>query len=284
MAQTCAYSLSGGAEPVLIGCDETSTFATIIREVFDQISGQHPGFEKKITEKGLSFSRFGLGGEGKWTLEEGRPTDPNSVNEAVRLVRFIAESLGIRLVVVVDEFDLIALASEQRVFTNFLKQVSDQHVDAVIIVCGIGDSVEALMDAHGSADRYFHTVGLKQLPWEARFEIAEIAAATLGINIDRDTVIRIARISGGFPHYVLFICEKLFWRVYEARNDGNVTPALFGSAMHDAAAAMDMKLRKPYEDATQKYRDDYETVLLAVPDGHELRRRSSDYLNPMNAS
>jgi hypothetical protein len=77
LAQTCAYSLSGGAEPVLIGCDETSTFATIIREVFDQISGQHPGFEKKITEKGLSFSRFGLGGEGKWTLEEGRPTDPN---------------------------------------------------------------------------------------------------------------------------------------------------------------------------------------------------------------
>lgn len=70
--------------------------------------------------------------------------------------------------------------------------------------------MEALMDAHGSADRYFHTVGLKQLPWEARFEIAEIAAATLGINIDRDTVIRIARISGGFPHYVLLFARNSF--------------------------------------------------------------------------
>ena len=276
LAQTCAYSLADSEEAVLIGCDGTSTFATIIREVFDQLNGRSPVFEKKIIEKGLSFTKFGLGGGGNWTLEEGRTTDPSSVNEAVRLVRFIAEYLKKRLVVVVDEFDLIKDREEQVIFTNFLKQISDQHVSATFIVCGIGASAEALMDAHGSADRYFHTVGLTQLPWEARYEIVENAAKALGIEIDKDTVIRIARISDGFPHYVHFVSEKLFWRVFGAESGGKVTAELFERAMGDASEAMDMKLRKPYETATQKYQDDYETVLWAAADGHELRRRSSD--------
>ena len=37
-----------------------------------------------------------------------------------------------------------------------------------------------------------------------------------------------------------------------------------------------MKLRGPYEKATQKYSNDYEPVLWAVADGHELQKRSTD--------
>lgn len=129
---------------------------------------------------------------------------------------------------------------------------------------------------HGSADRYLDAVEPGQLPWEARFEIVRDAAAKLGINIDEDTVIRIARTSDGFPHYVHFIAKKLFWKVYEAKNGGEVTPELSDAAMDEAAGAMDMKLRGPYEMAIQKYGNDYEAVLWAVADGHELRRRSSD--------
>jgi len=201
LAQTSAYSLPESEEAILIGCDANSTFATIIREVFDQMSGRSPVFEKSITERGLSFSRFGLGAEGKKSLEEGRASDTSSVNEAVRLVRFLSESLTYRIIVVVDEFDLIKNRDEQVIFTNFLKQISDQHVSATFIICGIGESVDALMDAHASVDRYFHTEGLSQLPWEARFEIVESTAETLGIKIDKNTVIRITRISDGFPHY-----------------------------------------------------------------------------------
>lgn len=276
LAQTGAYSLPETEDPVLIGCDERSTFSTIIREVFDQVGGRSPNFERKITEKGLSFARFGIGAHGLSTVEEGKSSEPSSVNEAVRLLRFLSENLNNRLCVVVDEFDLISDREEQVAFTNFLKQISDQHVSAVFIVCGIGESVETVMDAHKSADRYFHTVGLGQLPWEARFEIVENAARSLGIEIDRNTVIRIARISDGFPHYIHLISEKLFWGVFEARNGGAVTPELFDASMMNAAEALDMKLRAPYETATQKYQNDYESVLWASADGHELKRRSSD--------
>jgi len=45
--------------------------------------------------------------------------------------------------------------------------------------------------------------------------------------------------------------------------------------MSDAAAAMEMRLNGPYEKATQKYSNDYECVLWAAADGHELQRRST---------
>jgi hypothetical protein len=86
------------------------------------------------------------------------------------------------------------------------------------------------MAAHESADRYFHTVSLGQLPWEARYEIVTSAADALGIAIDPDTVVRIARISDGFPHYVHFISEKLFWRVFIAQNGGVNRPGIAGGS------------------------------------------------------
>ncbi|SEM92703.1 hypothetical protein SAMN05216227_1004146 [Pseudorhodobacter antarcticus] len=175
-----------------------------------------------------------------------------------------------------DESLMGFVQQSQVLFTNFVKQISDRHVPARFIFCGIGESTEKIMAAHASADRYFHAVGLGQLPWEARFEIVSSAAEKIGIRNDRDTTIRIARISDGFPHYVHFISEKLFWRVYEAKNQGIITAELFSEAMADAASAMDISLRGPYEAATRKYSDDYESVLWAAADGHELSRRSAD--------
>lgn len=276
LAQTAAYSLSIGADPIIVGCDGNSTFGRLMREVFDEAVNKNPTIEKKIKEVGGGFSRLGINFGGKVTTHEASATEPGSVNEAIRLVQFLCEAYSERPVVVIDEFDQVRDQTEQEYFTNFIKQVSDKHVPACFLFCGIGESVDAIMSAHGSADRYFHTVSLGQLPWEARFEIVTGAAERLGIETEENTVIRIARISDGFPHYVHFISEKLFWRVYEAHNDGKVTGELFELAMNDASEAMDMKLRGPYETATQKYNNDYEAVLWAAADGHELRRRSSD--------
>ena len=276
LAQTAAYALSIGADPILVGCEAKSTLTTVIEDVINEAVNKNPTTEKKVKEAGASFSSFGFGGSIKTTTQVSAVTEPGSVNEAVRLIQYLCDHTQSKPVIVVDEFDQIRGENEQEAFTNFVKQISDKHVPARFIFCGIGDSVDAIMAAHGSADRYFHTVSLGQLPWEARFEIVAFAAEQLGIEIDDNTLYRIARISDGFPYFVHFISEKLFWRVYEARNDGQVTGELFGLAMSDAAAGMEMRLKRPYETATRKYTNDYEHVLWAAADGHELSRRSTD--------
>jgi hypothetical protein len=279
--------MSEGGDPVVIACDSKSTFSSIIRDVFDEAASNNPSVGKTIKERSISFSRFGINVGAKIITEEGLSAEPSSVNEAVRLMGFLCESYAKSPVIVIDEFDQIASKDEQINFTNFIKQVSDKHVPVRFIFCGIGESVSAIMSAHGSADRYFHTVALSQLPWEARFDIVTGAANGLGIEIDDNTVYRIARISDGFPHYVHFVSEKLFWQVFRACNEGKVTGQLFEGAMADASQSMEMRLRGPYETATMKYTKDYECVLWAAADGHELKRRSTDiydsYLRIMTA-
>ena len=277
LAQTAAYSLAGENQPVIVGCDSGSTFKSVMKDILSEVSDFKPNVDKRISEVGGGFS-LGIFGNAKRTTEENAPQEPFSVNEAVRLIKFLTENYAENMVIVIDEFDQIKEDSHQRAFASFVKQVSDKQVPARFIFCGIAENVEDIMSAHGSADRYFHTVELGQLPWEARFDIVTTAADQLGIEVDENSVIRIARISDGFPHYVHLISEKLFWQVFSHRDKtgGKVNGDLFEAAMSDAAGSMEMKLRGPYETATQKYSNDYEHVLWATADGHELKRRSID--------
>jgi hypothetical protein len=132
------------------------------------------------------------------------------------------------------------------------------------------------MQAHRSAHRYFHPINLGRLDYDARFEIIDRAAEVLGIEVDDTTRTRIARISDGFPHYIHLISEKLFWRVFSAKNDGRTTGDLFEQALQDASDAMEPELKVPYETAMRKYTNDYEWILFAAADGHELQKRSTD--------
>jgi Cdc6-like AAA superfamily ATPase len=280
LAQTAAFKISQRVDPIIVSCDSQSTFKSIIKDIFDEAVNKPPRLAEKIKTKeasvGITLHNLSAMLKSSSTLKENEIEEPLSVNDAVRVVQFLSQELGGKPVFVVDEFDLLSSPDAQRDFANLVKQVSDKHVEVCFIFCGIAESAEALMAAHGSADRYFHAVALGKLPWESRFEIVETAAEALKISIDKTDVYRIAMICDGFPYYVHFITEKLFWRVFEAENNGKVTPDIFTKAMEDAANAMDMKLRGPYEKATQKYDDTYSSLLFAVADGHELKKRSSD--------
>lgn len=282
LAQTAAFKISQKIDPIIVSCDASSTLGSIVKDIFDEAIGRDPQISNEIEKSnrslGLKWSALTIGGKTEVATTKTDVNEPLSVNDAVRLVNFLAEYLECKPVFVIDEFDLIPSEDVQRDFANLVKQVSDKHVEACFIFCGIAESAEALMAAHASADRYFHAVDLGKLPWEARIEIVKTAAQALNIEIDKSTTYRIAAISDGFPHYVHFLSEKLFWRVYEGDSGGKVTTEHFDLAMEDAAGAMDMKLRVPYEKATLKYndRETYSAILFAVADGHELKKRSSD--------
>jgi uncharacterized protein len=65
-----------------------------------------------------------------------------------------------------------------------------------------------------------------------------------------------------------------------------VEPVHYGGAIKSAVLDIEPHLKAMYEKATLKYKSDYENVLWAVADHHELKRRSSDifrcYLRIMN--
>jgi hypothetical protein len=84
-------------------------------------------------------------------------------------------------------------------------------------------------------------------------------------------------ISDGFPHYVHLITEKLLWEAFQDEQLVATTkPKHYSAAVTAAVLDIEPHLKSMYEKATQKYTADYETVLWAVADHHELKRRSAD--------
>lgn len=137
--------------------------------------------------------------------------------------------------------------------------------------------MEDLLSAHNSCYRYLATVDLKPLAWDGRLAIIDAAAEALEITVDASTRVRIAAISDGFPHYVHLICEKLFWEVHQDPEIIVETQARhYLGSLEDAVRDIEPFLKEIYEAATQKYNDDYQEILWAVADNHELKRRSID--------
>jgi Cdc6-like AAA superfamily ATPase len=280
LAQTAAFQLQTGTDPIIYGCGSNANFADVMGEIVRIGLVESPQLSRSTTGKSwsasLGVSKAALSGDRTTVVEHGRTPNPLSINEAVQLVKSLVGRHSEKPIILIDEFDQVRSPEEQTKFADFIKQVSDQHVPAHFIFCGIGESMDDLMKAHQSAHRYFHPIKLSRLPITPSSEIVESAAEALGIQIDRTTVFRICRLSDGFPHYIHLLSEKLFWLVYEARNKGLVESRFFGPALYRASDALEPELKTPYEKATKKYTDQYEEILFAVVDGHELNRRSSD--------
>ncbi len=162
-------------------------------------------------------------------------------------------------------------------FADFIKQIGDQSVPIKLIFCGIGSALSDLLDSHHSCYRYLTAVPLERLGYEPRLEIINAAADALGLSIEQTTQYRIAMISDGFPHYIHLLTEKLLWQVFEdPREIQESTPSHYAAAVKAAVVDIEPHLKAMYEKASLKYKADYETVLWAVADHHELKRRSAD--------
>jgi uncharacterized protein len=101
-------------------------------------------------------------------------------------------------------------------------------------------------------------------------------AEKLGIDIDRDKLIRIGQLSDGFPHYVHLIGECLFWTMFdEAGVVSQVNDDHYGSAIRGALQRTEAVLRNQYNMATKKTKntEDYEEALWALADKTSDRRQ-----------
>lgn len=278
LALTAAHWLSAEDEPpTLVVCDKGSSFYTIIRDIGNALLNLSPAHPGKNTSKGAKLGVGALSASIQSSLEQKLVPDLTSMNEAVAVVRYCVSLQHAEPVIVVDEFDQISSREDERLFAGFIKQLGDQSVPAKFFFTGVGDSLSDLLSAHESCYRNLAGVHLDRLGWDGRLRIMNRAATMLNIRIDKSTQYRIAAISDGFPHYVHHIAEKLIWEIFEDEAVVATSRARhFTGAIRRGTEDIQEHLRVAYEKATHKYQPDYQEVLWAVADHHELKRRSTD--------
>jgi uncharacterized protein len=280
LAQTAAFEhQSASKPPVLIGCDVSSTFGRVAQQISTRLLGLDGTLIKTSDQTKGSLSVKPLAVELQHSTDKGPVPIPNSVDEAINMMLQAARAHSAQPVIVVDEFERLKDDNERALFADLIKQTGDQSMPFKLIFCGVASSLSELLDTHHSCYRYLVTVELERLPAAARFEIANEAANAVGITIEPSSLGRISAISDGFPHYVHLITEKLLWEVFSDENTiAESRPTHYLQAIKAAVLDIEAKLKASYEKATQKYAesDQYEAVLWALADHHELSRRSAD--------
>jgi hypothetical protein len=279
LAQTAALEhQSADGPPIFLGCDNASTFYKVARNLAQKLAPNDPTVSK-TTRSG----RVGAGWHGiisadvQQTVERGTIPEFRSIDDVISVVGFLGNKHSVRPVVVIDEFERVVDAAERMLFADFIKQVGDQSVPIKLIFCGIGSALSDLLDSHHSCYRYLTAVPLERLGLHPRLEIIATAAQALGIRVEDTSLYRIAMISDGFPHYVHLLTEKLLWQVFEDPTAVQQTkPHHYSAAVITAVVDIEPHLKAQYEKASLKYKSDYETVLWAVADDHQLKRRSAD--------
>lgn len=280
LAQTAAYEhQSASKPPVLIGCDAKSTFGRVAQQITTRMLGLDANLIKLADQQKAGVKAGPVSAELQRAIEKGPVPIPNSVDEAINMLSQAAGRHSDQPVIVIDEFERLKDDDQRALFADLIKQTGDQSMPFKLIFCGVASSLSELLDAHHSCYRYLVTVELERLPTAPRFEIITEACKVVGVEAEASSLFRISAISDGFPHYVHLITEKLLWEIFSDENMIKVSrPAHYLAAIKAAVLDIEAKLRATYEEATKKYveSDQYEAVLWAVADHHELSRRSAD--------
>ena len=221
LAATAANQLQSADAPYLdvSGAPDASLRSIVANIAYKAVDASRLRKNKVKSSVGAGLRFLGASLDAKVSIDSSLHnlhSEMKTLGDAVEVLREVSEVYSERTLVVLDEFDRIAKASERNLFADLLKQLADKKVPITFIFTGVGKSLTELLGAHPSAIRQLETVELKKLNWNARWDIATRAADAFDIALTEQVKVRIAAVSDGYPYYVHLITEKLLWRAFEA--------------------------------------------------------------------
>lgn len=276
LAKSAAYKHHpSSGSPIFSACGQQTSFTAIVRDIASQLDGRSA---YRAVDRTLTAGGKALGLEGSYTEKESqRDLGALDLNGATAAIKEAAERRPGRSVIVVDEFEALPTIGDRHLFAELIKQLSDRGAPVALIFCGIGKSLDDLLQGHNSAHRYIEEVQVPSPPltFSGRWAIVDSACRALGLTIDDDSRLRIAQVSDGFPHYVHLIAQKLFWAAFRAPDVvTELTPSDYMGAVREALGSVESRLRSAYDVATKKDQDSYQEVLWSVADHYELERNN----------
>ena len=282
LALTAAHlHASTESPPIHVMCSKTGTFSQIMQAIGNAQIPIGDRIEKTATGGALNLTLPGVGTVGVTRPTKSTPTisAPNSLNEALDVVRYVAAKRRGQTIVVVDEMERIESAEEREKFAEFIKNIPELDGNVRFIFCGIATDVNELLQSHPSAGRILENVPLERLHHSDLWRILTEVAKKLSVEIQQEALTRIGQISDGFPHYVHLIGESLFWSMFD--DPAEVTrsgPDHFKEGIKGALQRTEATLRAQYDKATQKYRntEEYQEALWALADSTSDRRQIAE--------
>jgi Cdc6-like AAA superfamily ATPase len=242
----------GGRLGMRINCDSGDTFASLWEKVIEELilltkSRREPVDDttKSIIEDTVELLHFDAIG-------------PDRVRHALRLLAEVAPVL-----IYFDEFDRIADARCHALLADTIKTLSDQLVNATLVIVGVADDVDTLISNHRSIERALAQVPMPRMDVDEVEEIIEKGFAELDLKATPGALYRLARLPQGLPHFAhLLAREAASEAIYLSRDE--VTEENVRTAIRASIEHADESMTRAYVEATaSSHQTLYENVLLA---------------------
>jgi len=174
--------------PIKKQASPSDDFTSLWRKIFREI-----GFENRRK-----------GDYGNDDVERGSIAElyPNEIvpDDVVREIgRFAVKAHPI---IVFDEFDRISDQATKKVMSHTIKAFSDTPIAATIVLVGVADDINTLVEEHQSVTRNISEIKMPRMSKEELNEILNGRYKKIGMTIEGDARWKIVTLSRGLPEFV----------------------------------------------------------------------------------
>lgn len=273
LARTAAHDFqSSDFDPILVVCGPDDTFSSVIHSILKNSPKRVLEQTSRTVRKGVNIK------VARYQVDDTTGSKPIAahlgIDDAISLLEGAFDEVAERLVVVIDEIDVVSRKAEREYFASFIKALGDKGVRTKFIFTGVASSLDEILGAHKSAIRQLSAIRLEKLIFQGLIDIVEKTFEHFGLEVDRDATYRLAAISDGYPHYVHLVCQQMLWHMYDNTwPEGEVSFDVFYPALNRAIQRVSAAIRKPYEDATMSKAEYFIYLVWAAADSYDLERK-----------
>jgi Cdc6-like AAA superfamily ATPase len=188
--------IARGQLAVRASCDSADDYRTVWRKALDNIKWmehrQATGFGSALKEAVQSAAQL--------LPKDAGPGDILNVLESL-------SPLG-PPVIFLDEFERIQDVRVRSLFADTIKMLSDHAVDATIVLVGVADTVDELVNEHASVERALVQIQMPRMSRDELEVIVHQGLTAVGMDIETDGLVRLTSLSQGLPHYTHLIAQQ----------------------------------------------------------------------------
>jgi Cdc6-like AAA superfamily ATPase len=241
--------------PIRINCDNIDDFSSVWRKVFDETNlikfKPAIGFNNVPVNEVKSYSA-------KDFFANPEKIKPDDVRKAL-----VVLSANYRPIIIIDEFDRLD-EKIRRSFADLIKSLSDHAVKATVILIGVGNNVDQLIDEHLSVSRSLVQIQMPRMLPDEIIGIIKTGLTKLGSTIEPGALYEIVLLSRGLPHYAHLIGLHASRTAFSAETT-SINTQHVEAAIQKALEDAQHSIKSAYHTATRSAMKDnlFADVLLA---------------------
>ena len=223
-----------------INCDGTDSYDALWRKVFSAI---------KVSEEGGPMGFLpDPAAQNVRSLLDGIVCGSFTPGEVLNVLAKVGSCC--HLVITLDEFDRLPAGNVQRLMADTVKTLSDNKIQATLIIVGVGDSVGKLVEGHESVGRHLVEVPLPRMSREELEKIVSDRLPELGLTIADDALHCVSLVCAGLPYFTHLLGQHAVCAAI-GKFSKQVTRSHVDATMKLAIEDSEREMKSAYYEATR---------------------------------